>query len=30
MHIVENINVGFAGVKNGCTVISEEDTWVIL
>lgn len=27
MHIVENINVGFAGVKNGCTVISEEDTW---
>ena len=27
MHIVENINVGFAGVKNGCSVISEEDTW---
>lgn len=27
MHIIENVNVGFAGVKNGYTILSEEDRW---
>ena len=27
MHIIENVNVGFAGVKNGYTILSEYDRW---
>lgn len=27
MHIIENVNVGFAGVKNGYIILSEYDRW---
>ena len=27
MHIIENVNVGFAGIKNGYTILSEYDRW---
>ena len=27
MHIIENVNVGFAGVKNGYTILSEYNRW---
>ena len=27
MHILENVNVGFAGMKNGYTILSEYDRW---